>query len=351
MIKFTNRQILEFYMRSGIPLDKCVNEREVVNIYKLLGISPRLKADGSREITPYEILGVMPVFDNGKEKPIVFAIKNKARKIGRYEGLTKTFFYMSKKIEEEKTVIESLKEKYRRAVFLGDIEQAEKILSALRDISSEDASKLIRSFYDYSRFYRKMKKQLAMDLFSHFFLMYMSSVLLSTKMGLENLERATGYSNENEEYQSSEASQSETVSTMKNMALNPAEIGIQRVVISSGEEGESVSVDFKKQKPKIPKPPVKNFEQHPVPPPPPTSKQEKNNEQPKPKMENIDMIPHMFERKNKRVGRPNGFLSRPLRSKVKHEETKIKSFENRYTNSKASKSHAKTKDFEAKYEY
>lgn len=341
-------------MQLGIPLDRCVNKEGIVDLFKLLGISPRLKADGSREITPYEILGVVPVFDNGKEKPIVFAIKNRAQKLGHYEGSQKTFFYVSKKYEKEKTVVESLKANYRRAVCMGDVEQAEKILSTLVDVSPEEARKLVSTFYDYSRYYKRMKKQLMLDLFSHFFLMYMSAVLISTKKGLAKNNNL--YNGLNSEYED-DYSQGMVAGDVPDIAMDPTAFGInnmEKVTIKgAGEDGGSLSVNFKNKtasKPVV-KPPVVQKIQPAVPQkeePKPEEKEEKKEEKEIP-------IPYMFYGKKKsRVNKADKLLHKPFWSKPRYEERESKSFENTYAeDKKPAKSRQKknqNNDYEIKYE-
>lgn len=244
MVNFSNEQILEFFKYMGVQEKDCVKNNEILDIYKLLKIEPRLKADGSREITPYEILRVPPVFDNGKEKPIVFAIKNKAKKIGKYEGSETTFFYMSKKVKEEKSLIDTLKSNYRRAIFLGDLEGAKNYLSMISDISDEDAKELLSSFYDYTKIYRSMKKQLIIDLFAHFFLIYMRNAMRAIKKGLVRANKLYKPFKQEQEEQDEE---NENAPFVPDVAVDPLAYGIGNIekVTIHGEDEQSLSFDFK----------------------------------------------------------------------------------------------------------
>ena len=100
MSKFTNKQIFEIYNTMGVSDPKFFNEKKIVNLFKLLNIEPQFDDAGKRILTPYEILGVLPQIVDNKEKPIVFAIKHKVSKIGKYDGQIKDFFYKKQKVKE-----------------------------------------------------------------------------------------------------------------------------------------------------------------------------------------------------------------------------------------------------------
>ena len=177
MVKFTKEQLLKLYKIMGLKDPKFFNEKEIVNLYKLLKIEPQKNEDGTRVLTPYEILGVLPVFKNGKERPIVFAIKHRALKIGKYEGQITKFIYAKSKVKEEKNILQTLKEKYRAAIFAGNLDEADSCLKMIDELTGGRSSEFKDSFYDYSVYYKRMKKQLLLDLFSHFFLMYVQKSL------------------------------------------------------------------------------------------------------------------------------------------------------------------------------
>ena len=193
MDKLTNNHIVELYKKMGLKDPKFFNGVNAVNLFKILDVEPQIKEDGTRLLTPYEVLGVLPKFENGEEKPIVFAIKNRIKRIGKYEGQIVDFVYKKSKIKEEKSVMQTLKERYRAAVFAGNEDEAESCLKMMESLSSSEAREFKDSFYDYSKFYKRMKKQLLLDLFAHFFLIYVqtrSSIIKSGIIKKNNLYKA-----------------------------------------------------------------------------------------------------------------------------------------------------------------
>ena len=111
MEKITKEQMqtaLVHYKTLGLPKSRTIKGDTVVDLYRILGAKPEIDENGKRKLTPYEILGVPPQFDeNKKERPIVFAIKNKVKKIGNYTGKETTFFYESHRVKEEHSLIKS----------------------------------------------------------------------------------------------------------------------------------------------------------------------------------------------------------------------------------------------------
>lgn len=184
MGKFSNGGLVELYKKIGLRDPKFFNGKSVVNLFKILGVEPEMKEDGTRLLTPYEILGVLPKFSHGEEKPIVFAIKNRAVKIGKYEGQITSFIYKKQKVKEEKTTIQTLKERYRSAIFSGNENEAESCLKMLESLSGDEARAFKDAFYNYTKFYKRMKRQLLIDLFSHFFLMYVQNRSTLIKNGI-----------------------------------------------------------------------------------------------------------------------------------------------------------------------
>ncbi len=81
MAKVSEKDVNKFLDYIGIGKG---SKRKETNLYKLLGIIPEVDDEGNRVPTPYEILQTPPQFRKGKEVPIVFAIKNRAKKIGKY---------------------------------------------------------------------------------------------------------------------------------------------------------------------------------------------------------------------------------------------------------------------------
>lgn len=244
MDKFTKNHIVELYKKMGLRDPKFFNGVNPVNLFKVLGVEPQIKEDGTRLLTPYEVLGVLPKFDNGVEKPIVFAIKNRIKKIGKYEGQITQFIYKKSKIKEEKSVIQTLKERYRAAVFAGNEDEADSCLKMIESISSSEAHEFKDSFYDYSKFYKRMKKQLLLDLFAHFFLLYVqarssiikSGIIMKSKLYKPYHER-TGIYNQDITF----GTDSEIVNVAPQ--IDPVAFGFQNIkkVVVSNKETEAVA--------------------------------------------------------------------------------------------------------------
>lgn len=173
MGKFTEKNITEFYKKIGLDKAEFFDGKKPKNLFKILKISPEFDSVGNRKLTPYELLGIVPKFENGKEVPIVFAIKNRVKKLGCYEGEVKDFVYKNQKAQQDKSIIQELKEKYRLAVMAGDDTTADFCLDTLSNLSADEVQGFKDSFYNYTKFYKRMKKQLLIDLFAHFFLEYM----------------------------------------------------------------------------------------------------------------------------------------------------------------------------------
>lgn len=184
--KETLIKALEYYRLFGLTKNKIVKDGEVLDLYQILGAKPDFDENGKRLPTPYEMIMVPPQFVDGEEVPIVFAIKNKAKKIGKYTGDIKNFVYKSGKVKdkEESSLLETLKENYKKAVLFGNEAEAEKFLSLIDQVTAGGAEAFLDSFYDYTRFYRRMKKQLIIDMFAHFFMMYMKTRSIMIKRGI-----------------------------------------------------------------------------------------------------------------------------------------------------------------------
>ena len=113
----------------------------------------------------------------GKEKPIVFAIKNPIFKVAKPKEDVFNFIYKQNKQITEESVVETLKYNYKKALFNGNDAEAEMFFKLLDEASGGKAKELLGNFFNYTKFYKKMKKQLLMDIFAHFFLMYINKKL------------------------------------------------------------------------------------------------------------------------------------------------------------------------------
>lgn len=254
-------EIENFYDSIGLGSGQLKAKGDSFNIFKVLGFEPKFDENGERVLTPYEILGVLPQFSGGKEKPIVFAIKNRVRKIGRYEGEQLNFVYKPGRIKAEKTILSTLKTNYKRAVFQGNQDQADSILESIEALTGKSASEVMDSFYDYSRYYRKMKKQLLIDMFAHFFLMYLRASVKSVRKGIVYKNRSLKPFKENSRaYLESIDEMGETEYVP---IIDPAAFGLgnmQKIVVNDNEGNVLNDISFVDEKgSKTSVPSVKNY--------------------------------------------------------------------------------------------
>jgi len=230
MSSLTNEQIsrtLQIYSQLGFSKTQFLKGKNVLDIFRVLKFKPEIGVDGSRKQTPYELLGVPPQIVDGKEKPIVFAIKNKTNKIGHYTGEVVDFIFKPKRVMEEDSLLETLKINYKHALMFGTEEEAAKYLDLINDFTGGKADEFLRSFYDYSKFYRKMKKQLIIDIFAHFFLIYMSAASLTIKEGVVRSGRFRPYRDDSslpvmdvDENRSFGGTQMEGMPVLKNISVD-----------------------------------------------------------------------------------------------------------------------------------
>ena len=73
--------IINFYKECGVSEDMYLSRNGVLDIFSLIGMTPKFDEQGNREPTVYELLEIPPVFRDKKEVPIVFAIKHKISKV------------------------------------------------------------------------------------------------------------------------------------------------------------------------------------------------------------------------------------------------------------------------------
>lgn len=188
MAKVTEADVSKFFKIIGV--NDSGSRGRSANLYRVLGVLPETDEDGNRIKTPYEHLGVPPQFRNGKEVPIVFAIKNRVAKVGRFTGSDLLFYYSKRnkirQTQSQTNTIEELKKKYRHAQFIGNIDEAMKIVDIINSVSGGKADEIMGSFYNYAMFYKRMKKQLLVDMFNHFFLTYLTRFKSQVKEGLIN---------------------------------------------------------------------------------------------------------------------------------------------------------------------
>lgn len=246
MSKFTNDKIAEFYKRVGLSKAKFFDGKNPVNLFKILKFDPQTDSNGERVKTPYEMLGVFPHFVNGEEVPIVFAIKNRVLGIGKYQGEVKNFVYKKQKEKEEKTIIQVLKERYRSAIFAGDEETADSCMETISTLSSEEAREFKDTFYNYTKFYKRMKKQLLLDLFAHFFLELVQMKSSIVKKGLikkDKIYKSYKEKSQNQKYNQDITFNSELDIISVSSQINPINFAMQNVkkVVVEDKETNSVS--------------------------------------------------------------------------------------------------------------
>lgn len=160
-----------------------------VDVFSLLKIRPRVDKSGRRILTSYEILGVAPKIDkNGNEIPIVYMIKNRATKVAKPKEDYYKFTYKPKKVKQEQSVIDVLKRNYKKAIISNNDAEAEIYFKLLNESSGGRAEEILGSYFVYSKYYKRMKRQLLIDIFAHFFMIYLNRKS-TIKSGVRNKDR------------------------------------------------------------------------------------------------------------------------------------------------------------------
>lgn len=185
MESLTNEQIIEiidFYELCGISEDMYLSSNGVLDLFTLLGIRPEYDDNGNRLPTVYEQLSIAPKFVNGKEVPIVFAIKHKTTKVNKNHEFKDTKFTYSAskaKEKEDKTILNKLKKDYFEAVLSGNMIEATRLYDMIDMLTGGKADYFIGVQYNAVKFYKKMQKQLLIDMFANFVIL----MILSKKQG------------------------------------------------------------------------------------------------------------------------------------------------------------------------
>ena len=118
MYNISNQKLQEltsFYQELGVDSENFFVDKNLVNIFDFLNIIPEVDENGKRKLTPYEVLGIMPNIVNGKERPIIFFIKNKFRglKISKVK-LDLDFTYSEDINKKEESLIDIVLRNYKR---------------------------------------------------------------------------------------------------------------------------------------------------------------------------------------------------------------------------------------------
>lgn len=259
-------EILKFYKEIGLKKSDFFKADDILGMYQILGIKPEYDEFGNRRLTPYEILGVPPIIVNGREIPIVFAIKNRSKKvkrIGTVDGPVVDFVYKNKKVQEKDSLLEQMKKQYIQALLAGDEDLAAQFLQMIDELTGGRSVEVLHSFYDYTKFYRRMKKQLLIDLFNHFFLMYMLQNSVNIKEGIIKKGKVyKAFRDENEQERQEEISDFQMGQRLLGGKGGPK---ISKISVSRGDMDMPAPKprpreSFETPKPVINKPPVEKEE-------------------------------------------------------------------------------------------
>ena len=197
MENLTNEQIVDiinFYKMCGISEDMYLSRKGVLDLFSLIGISPEFDEQGNRIPTVYEQLQIAPVFREGKEAPIVFAIKHKVSKVYKPKETDKIssekFTYAgSGEQVSDKVILNKLKQDYFSAIVNGNLNEATRIYDLIDKITGGKADYFIGIQYNSVKFYKKMQKQLLIDMFANFVILMILNKKYSIKEGLVKLNK------------------------------------------------------------------------------------------------------------------------------------------------------------------
>ena len=194
MENLTNEQIIDiinFYEACGITEDMYLSTNGVLDLFTLLGISPEYDNLGNRLPTVYEQLSIAPVFREGKEVPIVFAIKHKVSKICKNPKIDKeAFSYLAdKEPSDEKVILNTLKKDYFSALLNGNLVEATRLYDMIDTLTGGEADDFIGIQFNCVKFYKKMQQQLLIDMFANFVILMILFNKASHKDGIVKLDK------------------------------------------------------------------------------------------------------------------------------------------------------------------
>lgn len=195
MENLTNEQIVDiinFYKLCGISEDMYLSEKGVLDLFTLLGIVPKYDDEGNRMPTVYEQLEIAPVFRDGKEVPIVFAIKHKVKKIfkgNHFNGCTNFVYKGVSKKKSDMDVLNQLKRNYFSAIANGNMSEATRIYDVIDLMTGGKADFFISIQFNCVKFYKKMQKQLLIDMFANFVILMILSKKPLVKEGVVKLDK------------------------------------------------------------------------------------------------------------------------------------------------------------------
>jgi len=172
MENLTNEQIIDiinFYEKCGITEETYLSKDGALDLFTLLKIEPEFDEDGNRVLTPYEQLEMIPKFEGGEEVPLVFAIKNRVKKVSH--GVTGEFVYGGAKKSDSMEILHKFKQDYFNAIAAGDYSEAQRTFDFVNKLTGGKAEEVIGINYKNEMFYAKMKRQLLLDLFANFLIL------------------------------------------------------------------------------------------------------------------------------------------------------------------------------------
>ena len=192
MENLTNEQIVDiinFYKECGVSEDMYLSRNGVLDIFSLIGMTPKFDEQGNRELTVYELLEIPPVFRDKKEVPIVFAIKHKVSKVYKPKdddkiSTDKYTYAGSKEQVNDKVILNKLKQDYFSAIVNGNLSEATRLYDIIDKITGGKADYFIAVQYNNVKFYKKMQKQLLIDMFANFVILMILSGKHSIKDGI-----------------------------------------------------------------------------------------------------------------------------------------------------------------------
>lgn len=198
MENLTNEQIIDiinFYKLCGISEDMYLSKNGVLDLFTLLGIKPEYDEYGNRQLTVYEQLSIAPMFRDGKEVPIVFAIKNKVSKIHKNKPVTDNKlkeglkFGTVKEAGNDKVILGKLKKDYFSAFSNGNLIEATRLYDMIDMLTGGKADDFIGIQYNAIKFYKKMQQQLLIDMFANFVILMILSKSSSIKEGIVKFDK------------------------------------------------------------------------------------------------------------------------------------------------------------------
>ncbi len=194
MENLTNEQIVDiinFYKSCGISEDMYLSRNGVLDLFTLLGITPEFDDNGKRLPTVYEQLEIPPVFRDGEEIPIVFAMKHKVSKIHKNPSIEHVCFtYVSnREPEEDRDVLNKFKADYASAISNGDLVEASRLYDMIDMLTGGKADEFIGVQFNAVKFYKKMQKQLLIDMFANFVILMILSEKGNLKDGIVKFDK------------------------------------------------------------------------------------------------------------------------------------------------------------------